>query len=456
MDYGMMNTIDIVTDDQAMIIADLMIERYGFKEFDYIWKVLLPEFLVHHHATLKGISHKEAEINLRTGKAKKPRGKAASNSGAETISAAKRRKEKALQAEERAETVEILGQLANDTAETISAAKRRKEKALQAEERAETVEILGQLANDTEEEAPNGDNDPDDEDINSGSFEAAVEGVVKKHMAEVNTRLAAIEVTMQAFVQRKTDKARRRLSEVQQAGSSRDSPFPEAVGAAMRSLTGYSPHTSNDSWTDYGLQTFPSPPPQSPFIPSPHPSSTITSLLPPSTITSPPPSSTITSPPASSTITSPPAASSTITSPPAASSTITSAPPAQNNGSQQSTQMVSVGNPARGVAVTSAQMAKAWGTSSTTNTARARAMAGFLFSTSEMTNNSVNGDAEKGWGKLDQNRVEAIIEWTTEVATTSLTRQALISALNGKCRNALAVTTAHHYSFGDKSGAIRV
>jgi len=70
---------------------------------------------------------------------------------------------------------------------------------------------------------------------------------------------------------------------------------------------------------------------------------------------------------------------------------------------------VSVGNPARGVAVTSAQMAKAWGTSSTTNTARARAMAGFLFSTSEMTNNSVNGDAEKGWGKLDQNRVEAII-----------------------------------------------
>ncbi|XP_035681012.1 uncharacterized protein LOC118418965 [Branchiostoma floridae] len=135
MDYGMMNTIDIVTDDQAMIIADLMIERYGFKEFDYIWKVLLPEFLVHHHATLKGISHKEAEINLRTGKAKKPRGKAASNSGAETI----------------------------------SAAKRRKEKALQAEERAETVEILGQLANDTEEEAPNGDNDPDDEDINSGS-----------------------------------------------------------------------------------------------------------------------------------------------------------------------------------------------------------------------------------------------------------------------------------------------
>ncbi|XP_035681014.1 actin cytoskeleton-regulatory complex protein pan1-like [Branchiostoma floridae] len=256
-------------------------------------------------------------------------------------------------------------------------------------------------------------------------FEAAVEGVVKKHMAEVNTRLAAIEVTMQAFVQRKTDKARRRLSEVQQAGSSRDSPFPEAVGAAMRSLTGYSPHTSNDSWTDYGLQTFPSPPPQSPFIPSPHPSSTITSLLPPSTITSPPPSSTITSPPPSS----------TITSPPAASSTITSAPPAQNNGSQQSTQMVSVGNPARGVAVTSAQMAKAWGTSSTTNTARARAMAGFLFSTSEMTNNSVNGDAEKGWGKLDQNRVEAIIEWTTEVATTSLTRQALISALNGKCRN---------------------
>ncbi|CAH1275881.1 Hypp9376 [Branchiostoma lanceolatum] len=64
MDFGMVHTLSIVTDDQVMTIADLMIERYTFEEYDYIYRVLIPECLVHMYATIEKISHREAENNM--------------------------------------------------------------------------------------------------------------------------------------------------------------------------------------------------------------------------------------------------------------------------------------------------------------------------------------------------------------------------------------------------------
>ncbi|CAH1242565.1 FAM47C [Branchiostoma lanceolatum] len=422
-------------------------------------------------------------------RAKKPGKRAGKKSDAETVSQAKRRKEAARSEQEGAETAEILSQLpesysteTHDTMESPENIQATSQEHSSSTETHDTMESPENIQVTSQEHSSSTKVKSHHKVmVNTASqtganeeLEAAVEGVVKKYMTDFSRRMASVELAVTSmdlalknFLQRKSDKGKRRSDVF------RESPMPEALGQAIRAasdagFTGNSPDAwthstdSNTTQTTF-LQQLQSP--QTPYSPrllrleAPQPQNNGINHLSPQQLNN------------SINHLSPQQVNNGINhlppqqvnnginhlSPQQVNNGINHLPPQQvNNGinpppaasafnqqsnSAQSTPMVPVGDPSRAVFVTPSQMAKALGGDKATESWKARTMAGYLFTTEEMTCNNVTGDDALSLGKLDPNRIEAIIEWTAAVhkptpaeSEKKKFRQTLISALNMKCR----------------------